>query len=84
MGLLGRYRGSEWKDSATAAECKQGFLDMHPDFFCNSNIIRLNDIYYLEDTCRHFGGGLLPAKDFSYFGICGNILVSMKLTPSKQ
>ena len=29
--------------------------------FCNSNIMRLNDIYHLEDTCRHFGGGLLPA-----------------------
>ena len=33
MGLLGRYRGSEWKDSATAAECKQGFSKMHPGFF---------------------------------------------------
>ena len=33
MGLLGRYHGSEWKDSATAAECKQGFLEMHSDFF---------------------------------------------------
>ena len=33
MGLLGRYRGSEWKDSATAAECKQGFSKMHPVFF---------------------------------------------------
>ena len=30
-------------------------------FFCNSNLKRLKYIYYLEDTCRHFGGGLLPA-----------------------
>ena len=60
-GCWGDIKGVSGKIALLPLNASKDFWECILAFFCNSNLKRLKYIYYLEHTCRHFGGGLLPA-----------------------